>query len=50
MVRLLNGIEYGQQLVNDWSFAIAVEERDPVEYAREWVTANPDVVKGWLGQ
>ena len=49
MVKLLNGITFTQQLVNDWSYAIGVEERDPVEYAREWVDANKELVTSWLG-
>ncbi len=48
MAKLLNGIQFSQQLINDWSFAISVEERDPTEYAREWVDANQDMVKSWL--
>ncbi len=50
MVDLLNGIDFGAQLINDWSFAVGVDERDPAKYAREWVKANPDVVASWLGQ
>jgi glycine betaine/proline transport system substrate-binding protein len=48
-VALLNRIEFGTQLINDWSSAVAVDERDPEEYAREWVGANQDLVKSWLG-
>ena len=48
MVRLLNNIHLTQQLVNEWSYAIAVEERDPAEYAREWMNANSDLVQSWV--
>ena len=48
VVKLLNGIKFSGQLINDWSFAIAVEERDPAEYSREWVNANQDVVQSWM--
>ena len=48
-VALLHRIEFGTQLINDWSSAVAVDERDPEEYAREWVGANQDLVKSWLG-
>jgi glycine betaine/proline transport system substrate-binding protein len=48
MVRLLNNIQFNTQLINDWSRAIAVDERDPEEYAREWVDQNQDLVKSWL--
>ncbi len=49
LVSLLNNVEFGTQIVNDWSSAIAVDERDPAEYAREWVAENQDRVNGWLG-
>ena len=48
MVKLLNGIEFTQQLINEWSFVASVEQRDPAEYAREWVTANKELVQSWL--
>ncbi len=48
MAKLLNGIKFSQQLINDWSFAVSVEERDPAEFAREWVNANQDMVQSWL--
>ena len=49
VVDLLNRIEFGTQLINDWSSAVAVDERDPAEYAREWVDDNQALVKSWLG-
>ena len=48
MVKLLNGITLTAQIINDWSFAIGVDERDPAEYAREWVDANQELVQSWL--
>lgn len=48
MVKLLNGIKWTQEVINDWSFAMAVEERDPAEYSREWVDSNRDMVQSWL--
>ena len=49
VVNLLNGIEFGTQMINAWSSAVAVDERDAVEYAREWVDNNQEVVRSWLG-
>ena len=49
MAKLLNGIDFGQELINEWSFASSVEEVDPVVYAREWVDANKELVRSWLG-
>ena len=49
VVGLLNRIEFGTQLINEWSSAVAVDERDPAEYAREWVAANQELVRSWLG-
>ena len=49
VVKLLNGIDFGTQVINSWSKAVAVDERDPVEYAREWVDNNQELVKSWLG-
>jgi glycine betaine/proline transport system substrate-binding protein len=48
MVKLLNGIRFSEQLINDWSFAIAVDERDPEEFAREWVKTNNETVQKWM--
>ena len=36
-------------MINAWSSAVAVDERDAVEYAREWVDNNQEVVRSWLG-
>ena len=49
VAELLNNIEFGTQLINDWSSAVAVDERDPAEYARQWVDDIQDLVKPWLG-
>ena len=49
MAKLLNGIDFGQELINEWSFASSVEAVDPVVYAREWVDANKELVRSWLG-
>ena len=49
VVDFLNGVEFGTQLINAWSLAVAVEERDPAEYAREWVDNNQELVRSWLG-
>ena len=49
VVDFLNNIEYGTQLINEWSSAVGVDERDPAEYAREWVAENQERVKSWLG-
>ncbi len=49
MAKLLNGIKWSQEVINEWSFAIGVDERDPAEYAREWVDANKELVQSWLG-
>ena len=48
MAKLLNGIDFGQELINEWSFASSVEAVDPVVYAREWVDANKELVRSWL--
>ena len=49
VVKFLNSIEFGTQLINEWSSAVAVDERDPAEYARQWVDENQGLVKAWLG-
>ncbi len=48
MAKLLNGIDFGQELINQWSFASSVDQVDPVVYAREWVDANKELVQSWL--
>lgn len=49
VAKLIDNIEFDTQLINDWSYAVSVEKRDPEEFAREWVAANQDRVNGWLG-
>ena len=49
VVKLLNSVVFGTQLVNEWSSAVSVDEREPAEYAREWVDNNQDLVRSWLG-
>ena len=49
LVKVLNRIKYGTQLVSSWSFAISVDNRDPAEFAAEWVAQNQDKVNAWLG-
>ena len=49
VAKFLNGTDFGTQSISSWSKVVAVDERDPVEYAREWVDNNPDLVKSWLG-
>jgi glycine betaine/proline transport system substrate-binding protein len=48
MVKLLNGIKFSEQLINEWFLAIGVDERDAVEYSREWVDANKEMVQSWM--
>ncbi len=48
MAKLLNGIELSQQIINEWSFAASVEERDPTVYAREWVDDNREMIRSWM--
>ena len=35
--------------VSNFAFEISGNSRDPAEFAREWVEANPDRVDAWLG-
>ena len=49
VAKLLGNVEFGTALINDWSSAVAVDERDPAEFAREWVDGNQDLIKSWLG-
>ncbi|RQD68886.1 MAG: ABC transporter substrate-binding protein [Tindallia sp. MSAO_Bac2] len=34
--------------VNEWVYAFGYEERDPEEYAAEWVSENIDMVLAWV--
>lgn len=47
---LLSAYEIPGEALSEMGKALAVEGRDPAEFAREWVAANEDIVLGWLTQ
>ncbi|MEO1174941.1 MAG: glycine betaine ABC transporter substrate-binding protein, partial [Myxococcota bacterium] len=47
---LLKAYEIPGDALSEMGKALAVESRDPAEFAREWVAANEDIVLGWLTQ
>ena len=46
---ILRGIQLDTAMINDWNYKIVEQKRDAEEVVDEWMTANPDRVKGWLG-
>jgi glycine betaine/proline transport system substrate-binding protein len=50
VVSFLNRVDFGTELINEWSYEIDVNKRDPVEYAKQWIAAHPDKVNAWLGR
>ncbi len=49
VARMIDRMKLSTALINEWAFEISVNDRDPLEYAREWVSNNQSEVKGWLG-
>lgn len=49
LVQLLENIQLNSDDINAMSYEIAVNGRDPAEVAQEWVDANSDLVKSWVG-
>ena len=50
IVNFLNRVNFGTDLINEWSYEIDVNKRDAVDYSKEWVASNPDKVNAWLGR
>lgn len=48
--RLLSHVKLSLKLINDMSYALTVEKKDPQAYAKEWVVKNEDLVESWLAQ
>jgi glycine betaine/proline transport system substrate-binding protein len=49
VAQLLRNIQFDTDLISSWSYAMAVENKDATEFAKEWVDANPEKVNQWLG-
>ena len=49
VARMIDRMKLSTALINEWAFEISVNDRDPLEYAMEWVSNNQSEVKGWLG-
>ena len=47
--KLLSSISLDTDTMNAWITEIAVGGKDPAQYAQEWIAANEDRVKSWLG-
>jgi len=47
---LFKNMKLDTDTVSAMTYALVVDEKDPAEYAKEWVAANEDEVLGWLAQ
>jgi len=45
---LFRNMDLDTETVSTWTYALVIDKRDPVEYAKEWVAKNEDKVLGWL--
>lgn len=45
---LLNNASFDVDTVSGFTYALSVDKRDPMDFAREWVAKNEDAVLGWL--
>ena len=48
LVPLLEKIQIDGNEVNDWSFEIVVNGRDPADVAKQWVGENPGLIAEWM--
>jgi ABC-type proline/glycine betaine transport system substrate-binding protein len=44
----LNNASFDVDTVSGFTYALSVDKRDPMDFAREWVAKNEDAVLGWL--
>ena len=49
LVQLLENIQLNADDINAFSYELMVNGRDPAEVAQEWVEANSDLIKSWVG-
>ncbi|WP_158774223.1 ABC transporter substrate-binding protein [Cobetia sp. L2A1] len=48
--RLLSHVKLSLEQINDMSYALTVDKKDPEAYAEEWVANHEDLVESWLAQ
>lgn len=48
VAKLFSNLSLTTDIVSEWTFALVIDKKDPAAYAKEWVTANEDMVLGWL--
>jgi glycine betaine/proline transport system substrate-binding protein len=49
LMQLLENIQLNADDINAFSYELMVNGRDPAEVAQEWVEANSDLIKSWVG-
>ncbi|GED41520.1 MULTISPECIES: ABC transporter substrate-binding protein [Cobetia] len=47
---LLSHVNLDLEQINDMSYALTVDKKDPEAYAHEWVADHADLVESWLAQ
>ena len=48
VAKFLDKVDFAPDEITAMSYAIEVEGKAPADFAREWVAAHPDRVKGWM--
>ena len=46
---ILSRISFETEEISDFIFQATELKRDPVDIAADWMEANPDRIRGWLG-
>lgn len=50
VANLLANIKFDTDTVSAMTYALVVDKKDPLAYAKDWVSQNEDAVLGWLSQ
>jgi glycine betaine/proline transport system substrate-binding protein len=45
---MLGNAKFDTNTISQMTYAVVVEERDPADFAKEWVANNGDAVDSWL--
>ncbi len=46
--KLLSKVQFDTDMVSSMTYAVVIEEKDPVKYAKEWTVKNSSLVDSWF--
>lgn len=50
IAEFLSNVAIEPEEIGEWIYSMSVENKDPAVVAKEWVEANPERVKSWVGE